>query len=157
MTTVDDRIRHVGDSDSANSRETIVVSGVTSDSHTWNLVFLQLLVEEEGFDVINLGPCTPEDVLVSACAEHAPSMVVMSSVNGHGYHDGMRMIKTVRENFGARELPVVIGGKLGITGASNSTLSSELTSAGFTAVFDDSADGLAEFRGLLGSLASIAA
>lgn len=156
MTTLDDRPGQIAEGRVA-TREKIVVSGVTSDSHTWNLVFLQLLVEEEGFEVINLGPCTPEEILVSACAEHEPSMVVMSSVNGHGFHDGMRMIKSLRENFGSGELPVVIGGKLGITGASNSTLATELCSAGFTAVFDDSAAGLAEFRGLLGSVASVAA
>ncbi len=156
MTTLDDRPGQIVEGRAA-TREKIVVSGVTSDSHTWNLIFLQLLVEEEGFEVINLGPCTPEEILVSACAEHEPSMVVMSSVNGHGFHDGMRMIKSLRENFGSGELPVVIGGKLGITGASNSTLATELCSAGFTAVFDDSAAGLAEFRGLLGSVASVAA
>lgn len=36
-------------------RRTVAVSGMASDSHTWNLVFLQLLLEEPGNDRLPSG------------------------------------------------------------------------------------------------------
>ncbi|MFD3746405.1 cobalamin B12-binding domain-containing protein [Nocardia sp. NPDC058633] len=130
----------------------VMVTGVISDSHTWNLVFLQLFLEERGYPVVNIGPCVPERLLVEECRRHRPALVVVSSVNGHGYQDGMRMIGPLREQFGTAELPVVIGGKLGIRGDQRADERGTLTDAGFTAVFDDSAEGLVEFDRVLESL-----
>ncbi|MGQ4416103.1 methylaspartate mutase, partial [Streptomyces sp. SAS_269] len=42
--------------DTTGGTPVVVVSSLASDAHTWNLVFLQLLIEESGFDVVNLGP-----------------------------------------------------------------------------------------------------
>lgn len=64
------------------------MASVASDSHTWNLVFLYLLLEELGFDVVNLGASLPDDILISECTRIEPDLVVISSVNGHGYNDG---------------------------------------------------------------------
>jgi hypothetical protein len=35
----------------------ILIAGGSSDSHGWNLVFLEPLLEESGHRVVNLGPC----------------------------------------------------------------------------------------------------
>jgi methylaspartate mutase sigma subunit len=130
-------------------RGTVIVSSVASDSHTWNLVFLQLLIEECGYDVINLGPCVPDELLVSECLAHDPEMVVISSVNGHGYQDGMRVIELLRDRGELAETPVVIGGKLGTDGAEGVSRVLELTRAGFDAVFEDGQDPVADFRAFL--------
>lgn len=45
----------------------VLVSSVSSDSHTWNLVFLQLLLEEMGHEVTNIGSCVPDDLLIEEC------------------------------------------------------------------------------------------
>ncbi|MGO4754660.1 cobalamin B12-binding domain-containing protein, partial [Streptomyces sp. 2MCAF27] len=79
-----------------DTRRTAVVTTMASDSHTWNLVFLQLLIEELGFSVVNLDPCVPDDLLVARCADIAPAFIAVSSVNGHGYQDGLRVIKKLR-------------------------------------------------------------
>ncbi|MEU5599328.1 cobalamin-dependent protein [Streptomyces sp. NPDC020298] len=124
----------------------MIVSSVASDSHTWNLVFLQLLIEECGYDVVNLGPCVPDELLVSECLAHDPEMVVISSVNGHGYQDGMRVIELLRDRTELEETPVVIGGKLGTDGPEGVSRVLELTRAGFDAVFEDGQDPVADFR-----------
>ncbi|MFJ9840206.1 cobalamin B12-binding domain-containing protein [Kitasatospora sp. NPDC101155] len=131
---------------------TVIVAGGTSDSHTWNLVFLQLLLEEMGFDVVNLGPCVPADLLVSESLARRPALLVVSSVNGHGFQDGIRMIGKVRERDELSAVPAVIGGKLGIAGAQSAEQPAELIAAGYDAVFDDGAEGIASFRRLLDSL-----
>jgi methylaspartate mutase sigma subunit len=123
---------------STDSRPSAIVTSVASDSHTWNLVFLHLLLEELGFDVVNLGACVPDDVLISECARIEPDFVVISSVNGHGYNDGLRVIGQMRSNPDLVNTPIVIGGKLGISGELLPAETSSLVQAGFDAVFDDS-------------------
>lgn len=133
-------------------RGTVVVTTVASDSHTWNLVFLQLLIEELGYEVINLGPCVPDRVLVDACREAAPDLVVISSVNGHGHQDGLRVIDALRSCGELAATPVVIGGKLGVAGQQSDAAIGELISAGFDAVFDDASTATREFSRFVGAL-----
>jgi N-dimethylarginine dimethylaminohydrolase/methylmalonyl-CoA mutase cobalamin-binding subunit len=118
---------------------TVVVTSVASDSHTWNLVYLQLALEELGHRVVNLGACVPEELLVSECLRVRPDLVVVSTVNGHGFHDGMRVIGCIRGCPDLAATPVVIGGKLGITGPAGRAGRDQLRAAGFDAVFEEGA------------------
>jgi methylaspartate mutase sigma subunit len=118
----------------------ILLSTTSSDSHTWNLMFLQLLLEECGFEVTNLGPCVPDELVVETARSIRPSGIVISTVNGHGRIDGARLARAVRRDAGIGELPMVIGGKLGIEGASSDDEVSRLLEAGFDAVFTGEAD-----------------
>ncbi|MEU0529674.1 cobalamin B12-binding domain-containing protein [Amycolatopsis tolypomycina] len=126
-------------------RRTVIVSSMASDSHTWNLVYLELLVGELGFDVVNLGACVPDELLESECLSRRPAMLVLSSVNGHGHQDGLRVIRRLRALPELRGLPVVIGGKLGVGGALTAEETAQLLLAGFDAVFDDQ-QGAGAFR-----------
>ncbi|MCQ8186816.1 cobalamin B12-binding domain-containing protein [Streptomyces rugosispiralis] len=119
---------------------TVLLSSVSSDSHTWNLVFLQLLLEEMGHRVINLGACVADELLVQECSAIRPDLVVISTVNGHGQADGLRLIGKLRADPETRDTPVVIGGKLGITGGAPEGMARRLVEAGFSAVFQDDAD-----------------
>jgi methylmalonyl-CoA mutase cobalamin-binding subunit len=116
----------------------IVLSSVSSDSHTWNLVFLQLLLEFMGHRVHNLGACTPDELIISTCLERRPDLLVISSVNGHGNIDGERLIHALRAVAPLRRLPVVLGGKLGVSGAGNTEHVDRLLRAGFSSVFEAS-------------------
>lgn len=126
----------------------VLVSSVSSDSHTWNLVFLQLLLEEMGHEVTNIGSCVPDELLIEECRRVRPDLVVISSVNGHGALDGARAVRRLRDEPDLRGLRVVIGGKLGVTGAEAGTYGPELLAAGFDAVFEDAA-GVNDFRAYL--------
>lgn len=141
----------------ARRDRTVVISSVASDAHTWNLVFLQLLIEELGYTVVNLGPCVPDDVLIDACRKIAPDLVVISSVNGHGWQDGLRLIKAFRAQESLADTPVVIGGKLGTTGLESAARTAELAEAGFDAVFRDGAQEVESFRDFAAALAVRAA
>lgn len=114
----------------------VLVTGTASDAHTWNLIFLQLYCEERGCRVVNLGPCVPDDLLVTTCRRMTPDLVVVSSVNGHGHTDGRRAIAAVRRQPGLTTVPMVIGGKLGTNGPLPSGQVDNLLEAGFTGVFD---------------------
>ena len=129
----------------------ILLTGVASDSHTWNLVFLQLVLEELGHRVVNLGPCVPPELLVRTCQSARPDLIVMSSVNGHGLSDGQRAVQAVRMAGELAGIPAVIGGKLGIAGLTDRGQIRQLLEAGFDAVFED-ADGIQPLDAFLGRL-----
>lgn len=131
----------------AAGRMTVLITTGSSDAHTWNLVFLQKVVEEAGHRVVNLGPCVPEDVLVDSCLRHKPDLIVFSSVNGHGLTDGLRVMDALRSAPGAAGVPAVIGGKLTTAGALTEEQLGRLVAAGFSAVFDDAS--LPAFKALL--------
>ncbi|GAA0448408.1 methylaspartate mutase [Actinoplanes capillaceus] len=117
----------------------VLLSTVSSDSHTWNLVYLQLLLEESGFVVTNLGACAPDDLLIETAARARPDVLLVSSVNGHGHLDGARLIRRVRADPRTRRLAAVIGGKLGVTGDDRPYVE-PLREAGFDLVFPQGAD-----------------
>ncbi|SES17920.1 cobalamin B12-binding domain-containing protein [Lentzea albida] len=132
-----------------SARLDIVVSGLASDAHTWNLVYLQLVLEEMGHRVTNLGACVPDGMLTSRCGQAAPDLVVISSVNGHGFQDARRVIGPLRARLAST--PVVIGGKLGVDGAGGRE--EVLLAAGFDAVFEDG-DAIPAFRRYVDRLAA---
>jgi len=129
----------------------ILVTSVASDSHTWNLIYLQLLLQEQGHRVRNLGSCVPAAMLLTECLRQQPDLVVISSVNGHGHLDGMAAVRTLREQPRLAAMLVVIGGQLGIAGPGGQRRRHELTAAGFDAVFEGAA-GLPAFRRYLSGL-----
>ena len=118
----------------------ILLSTVSSDSHTWNLVHLQLLLEEQGNEVVNLGPCVPDQLLLDTVRRVRPDAVVISTVNGHGHLDGARVARMLRADPSTRHVPLMIGGKLGTAGARNERYAQALVDAGFDAVFTDAGD-----------------
>ncbi|MEU9581110.1 cobalamin B12-binding domain-containing protein [Streptomyces chilikensis] len=115
----------------------ILLGGTASDSHTWNLVYLQLFLGELGHEVVGLGPCVDAEELADACRRHAPDAVVLSSVNGHGYRDGLAAVLRLRAEPALAALPVVIGGKLGVAGRPQETEAARLLEAGCDAVLGD--------------------
>ncbi|MGH3857524.1 MAG: cobalamin B12-binding domain-containing protein [Pseudonocardiaceae bacterium] len=115
----------------------VLLSTVSSDSHTWNLVYLSMLLEEHGYEVYNLGATVPDELLIDTARSQQPDVIVVSSVNGHGYLDGGRMIRALRVAAGVSRIPAVIGGKLGIDGAENEVYRQKLIDAGFDAAFGD--------------------
>ncbi|MGW6208825.1 cobalamin B12-binding domain-containing protein [Streptomyces sp. NPDC055089] len=111
-----------------------VLSTIPSDSHTWNLLFLQLALEEQGWEVTNLGACVPVDTLVTESATCSPGLIVVSTVNGHGAEEAPALARAVRAEPALARVPLVIGGKLGTEGALAPEAHTALTGAGFDAV-----------------------
>ncbi len=134
-----------------SSRARVLLTTTSSDAHMWNLIFLQLLIEECGHEVRNLGICVPDDVIIGECRRWRPDLLVVSTVNGHGHLDGRRLIRKIRQDPLLRDLRVILGGKLGVHGADNVRHLEELVAAGFDAVLE-AESGVDRFRALLGDL-----
>lgn len=114
---------------------------------------MQLLLEEHGYHVSNLGACVPLDKLVECCVRESPAVVVLSTVNGHGHLDGVQAVRRLREVPCLAPTPIAIGGKLGIQSVDHDEVR-QLRAAGFDGVFTDSAADLNEFGVFLRSVAA---
>ncbi|MCX4391838.1 cobalamin-dependent protein [Streptomyces sp. NBC_00053] len=111
-----------------------VLTTIASDSHTWNLLFLQLLLEEQGWEVTNLGACVPVDVLIEEATARPPGLIVVSTVNGHGAEEAPGLARAVRAVPTLARVPLVVGGKLDTSGTIAPDVHASLTDAGFDAV-----------------------
>lgn len=132
----------------------VIVTNLASDAHTWNLIYLQLLLEELGHRVANLGACVSDDLMVGECRSLLPDLIVMSTLNGHGHRDGPRAVARLRACPELRDTPIVIGGNLDISGQENTETSYALLAAGFDRVFHGTA-GVLPFVKYLGSLRAV--
>ena len=112
-----------------------IVCTVPSDSHTWNLIYMQLLLEEYGINVINLGCCVPAEELVKQCHKIKPDMVVISTINGHGYMEGKETLLEIKKYEILNNIEFFIGGKLTVNGELKKSQISELINLGFQGVF----------------------
>jgi len=132
-------------------RLNILLTAMASDSHTWNLMYLELLLQEWGHTATNLGPCVPHEPLIRRCRELAPDLVVISSVNGHGFSEGREVGQLIRACAELADTPMVIGGKLSTGVEDQAAKTASLRAAGFDLVVNDS-DGLAPFQDFVESM-----
>lgn len=112
-----------------------LLTTIPSDSHNWNMVFIQLFLQENGFEVVNLGPSVPYDLLLDACVQHQPDLLIVSTINGHGYIEGKELIKRVRTLDIMKERPVFIGGKLSTDANMSYLYAVELEEAGYNKAY----------------------
>lgn len=129
-----------------NNAPRALIATVESDSHMWNLVYLQLWLAEQGFEVHNGGCCTPEPEVLQALDSFEPDLVVISSVNGHGHAQGLRLIDGIRRHN--PDVPCVIGGKLTTSEADTLLARDALLQAGYAGVFIGG-DAMADFAAFL--------
>jgi methylaspartate mutase sigma subunit len=112
-----------------------LLTSLPSDSHTWNLCYLQLLLEDHGVEVVNLGSCVTFDLITEALGEVAPDLLVVSSVNGHGAIEGRELIGHLVARQEAETAPVIIGGKLTLDPGTQEVAARDLLRLGYSEVF----------------------
>jgi len=117
-----------------------LLTTIPSDSHNWNLVYIQLFLEEHGFTVVNMGPSVPFYLLLEKCRQLEPSVVIVSTINGHGYIEGKELIRQLKELECMKDIPVFIGGKLSTDANMSSLYAVELEEAGYRKAYDSRED-----------------
>ncbi len=123
-----------------------LLATVESDSHIWNLVYLQKFLEENGAEVRNLGACTPVDSVLQGISDDRPDLLVVSSVNGHGHHGARVLLSSIRQH--GLDVPSVVGGKLTTAESDNDRVRRDLLAHGYTEVFNGE-DAIERFRDFL--------
>lgn len=113
----------------------VMLCSLPSDAHTWNLVVVEQRLREMGLDVHNMGSCVPIDELASAAKGLKPKLIVVSSINGHGEVEAMKLIDTLARAGVTRDAQVVIGGKLATSVQRAQELMPRLVYAGYADVY----------------------
>ena len=116
-------------------KPTALLATIASDSHSWNLVFMEILLTENGFDVINLGPCTPIKLIAEKIEAFSFDLLVVSTVNGHGTIEASNIFKALDATTAP---PAIIGGKLDTQSSTTPcAVRLKLLECGFDEVFED--------------------
>jgi methylaspartate mutase sigma subunit len=131
-------------------QQKVILATIPSDSHCWNLVFMELFLKEQRFDVINLGPCTPFELILECTLKNTVSAIIISSVNGHAFLEAERLIKMIRKNV-PYDIPVYLGGKLSTDMKKAEFYAKELENAGYTKAYSEN-DDMSDFKAQLKSL-----
>ncbi|MCE3230498.1 MAG: methylaspartate mutase [Alphaproteobacteria bacterium] len=132
----------------------VILTSTPSDSHTWNLIFMELFLQENGCSVRNLGPCVPFQEIHETLAGSFFDLVVISSVNGHLFQDAIKIITSFSRNGFAQLPPFVAGGKMGISEKNAAFQRKKLVKLGYSDVFTES-DSLVSFKRYLDRLTAI--
>ncbi|MGK5532093.1 cobalamin-dependent protein [Streptomyces sp. URMC 129] len=92
----------------------VVILGVAaSDAHVVANRLIAFQLRDLGFDVVNLGACTPVAEFVECLAAHPDAVaLVIGSVNGHAVEDLTPL--RVAKDAGRVPCPVVVGGNLSV-------------------------------------------
>ncbi|MBM3468360.1 MAG: hypothetical protein FJX71_02875 [Alphaproteobacteria bacterium] len=123
----------------------VILTGTPSDSHTWNLIFMELFLQENKCRVRNLGSCVSAEQLHTAIEEEVPDLVVISSINGHLFQDAIKIINTFPSHLASSLPPLVVGGKMGITLKETGFQGKKLLKLGYSGVFVEK-DSLVSFK-----------
>ncbi len=94
-------------------RRKVILGVAASDSHAVANHLIAISLRELGFNVINLGTCTPIEEFVEAYQVHPEAeAVIIGSLNGH-IHEDLRGLTAAKES-GAIGCPVLVGGNLSV-------------------------------------------
>ncbi|GAA0448553.1 cobalamin-dependent protein [Streptomyces stramineus] len=98
----------------SHSERRLVILGVAaSDSHAVANHLIAHALRGLGFEVENLGTCTPVEEFALACEQHPEAeAVIIGSLNGH-IHEDLRDLPAARE-AGRIPCPVIVGGNLSV-------------------------------------------
>jgi methylaspartate mutase sigma subunit len=101
----------------------------------WNLIYMQLLLEEHAYEVTNLGCCTPPSVLADAVQREESGLIVISTINGHGAAQAKSTLEQLQLRFGSQIPAIVIGGRLTTSTLRDAAAAEELEKAGYDCAF----------------------
>lgn len=89
----------------------VLLAGPPADAHTWNLIYLELLLQENGFCVTNLGPNRAHALLFETLTQKPHDLIVVSCLNGSVRQEGLALMEERSSRTMGGEI-FVIGGTL---------------------------------------------
>jgi methylaspartate mutase sigma subunit len=120
-------------------RRLVVLGVAASDSHAVANHLIAYSLREQGFEVVNLGTCTPVEEFAQACEAHPDAeAVIVGSLNGHA-HEDLRDLPSARRS-GRIRCPVLLGGILSVGGREDPAVASRLYALGVDRILTDPAD-----------------
>lgn len=92
---------------------TVILGVAGSDTHVVANHLIAHMLREKGYNVVNLGACTPLQDFMDAYAKNRDAIaIVIGSLNGHA-KDDLRGLLELKQQYGVR-CPVILGGNLSV-------------------------------------------
>lgn len=124
--------------DAGRGRRLVILGVAASDSHAVANHLIAHGLRAHGFEVVNLGTCTPVAEFAAACRDHPEAeAVLIGSMNGHA-HEDLRELPAARAS-GAIRCPVILGGNLSVGSAKDASVTERLLSLGVDRIVTDPA------------------
>lgn len=117
---------------------TVILGVAASDSHAVANHLIAYSLRGLGFDVVNLGTCTPVEEFAEACEQYPEAeAVVIGSLNGH-VHEDLRGLAQAKRS-GRIGCPVVVGGNLSVGSHKDASAHGRLYAMGVDHILADPA------------------
>jgi methylaspartate mutase sigma subunit len=113
----------------------VILGVAASDAHAVANHLIAHYLRGLGFQVVNLGVCTPVSEFMRAYDEHPDALAIaIGSMNGHALQD-LRDLKLLKHRHRVR-CPVILGGNLSVGSRKRDSLEAELHEAGVTMILE---------------------
>jgi len=118
----------------------VVILGVAaSDAHAVANHLIAYLLRTHGFEVVNLGTCTPISEFCAALARHPQAeAILIGSLNGHAVDDLAELPQA--RSAGLLDRPVIVGGNLSVGSHKTGVEAERLRALGVDHVLADPAE-----------------
>lgn len=113
-----------------NTGSSILVCMTESDAHVVAIKLLEIFLREKGWEVNNLGVCTPLQECMQVAASTDPLAIVIGTQNGHALTD-LAHLRDVLEQYQV-DAPVLVGGNLSLGARQSIDVEAELIRLGVT-------------------------
>ena len=94
------------------TKRKVVIGVIGSDCHTVGNKIIHSKLEENGFDVINIGALSPQMDFINAALESNSDAIIVSSIYGYGELD-CQGIREKCDEYGLKNILLYIGGNIG--------------------------------------------
>lgn len=129
-------------------RPLVILGVAASDPHVVANHLIAMHLRDNGFEVVNLGACTPVPEFMEAWQRHPSALAILiGSLNGHAAEDLAGLADFKRE-FQVR-CPVAVGGNLSVGAVKSGEERARLLADGVDAVLTDADDILPFLRALI--------
>lgn len=119
-------------------KDTVLIAMTESDAHVVAIRLLQVFLEENGYQVINLGACVPLTEVVETASKLKPICIVLGAQNGHALDDIAPLLPLMQKR--AFSCPVLLGGNVSIGSKKSNDSIEKLKTAGVTEIFSSFED-----------------
>lgn len=92
-------------------KKTIVTGVIGADVHAVGNKIITFALENEGFNVVNLGVMVSQEEYIAAAIETNADVILVSSLYGHGEID-CNGLREKCDEAGLKDIPLLVGGNL---------------------------------------------
>ena len=114
--------------------KTIVIGVIGADVHAVGNKIIEYTLTKEGFNVVNVGVLSSQEDFINAAIETSASLILVSSLYGHGELD-CRGMREKCEEAGLDEILLYVGGNIVVGKQDFDEVEKRFKSMGFNRVY----------------------